>query len=535
MEKLTEAECMKIRKMNEEIAKRVNEDLDSAFAYADAHAKPEMKKVPGSMYDYFRAVERLYMADKEDEAAKLYAEITEDDYNDQMGQVPPLRMGSYWFIGGEQVSMGYYHLFIKLGGKYYTALCKPNAVQPVRDAIAHSESMAKGRDGATNESFVDAGSPDNMEKLKKLKPIVVRVTTDKGTSWTTRINGDLDSAKEYFMGNWFNTGTYPQEKMERAVKVELVEKPDESVVNEMKIELSADGKYLSTTTRYKTVKDAIASLKDKKDVEVAGKGKVDIDGKKITGKILKESTAYAQFSKLLNDTRKDYSKDGEDVVAVNGAFGNLAERFRNEDVYGVLATLRDLNIKAPASLAMYLAIVRDLDQRNVRAGFETQKHLDQFMVNIEKFFAKVYSEYKLKMQMARDGAKFDEIFPGAGDVKGEAPVVADRKMLDDVFAKWKATGNANESITESSIPVVDEVMNHLHDDHNLGIARDALETKYSVEEADAIMRDPFSAENTEIIRAALEEFLVEDEPVAESKVWKLAQTSLRESDIMRFV
>ena len=95
----------------------------------------------------------------------------------------------------------------------------------------------------------------------------------------------------------------------------------------------------------------------------------------------------------------------------------------------------------------------------------------------------------------------------------------------------------NESIKESSIPVVDEIMRNMSDDHNLGIIRDALQAYGYAGNVvnDAIMRDPFSAENTEIIRSALEGFLVEDEPVAESKVWALAQTSLRESEIMRFV
>ena len=58
-------------------------------------------------------------------------------------------------------------------------------------------------------------------------------------------------------------------------------------VNEKKIDLFADGKYLSTTTRFKSVKDAINSLKGKKTVDVAGKGAVSIVGKKITGEIVK--------------------------------------------------------------------------------------------------------------------------------------------------------------------------------------------------------------------------------------------------------
>lgn len=40
------------------------------------------------------------------------------------------------------------------------------------------------------------------------------VTTDKGTTWLTSINGTPKSIIKYFMHQWFNVGSYPIEKME---------------------------------------------------------------------------------------------------------------------------------------------------------------------------------------------------------------------------------------------------------------------------------------------------------------------------------
>jgi len=35
--------------------------------------------------------------------------------------------------------------------------------------------------------------------------ITVKVTCENGHTWYTDINGDIDSASEYFMGHYFNT------------------------------------------------------------------------------------------------------------------------------------------------------------------------------------------------------------------------------------------------------------------------------------------------------------------------------------------
>ena len=82
-----------------------------------------------------------------------------------------------------------------------------------------------------------------------------------------------------------------QKQMKRG---EVKESVDESTQNKT-IRLYADGKYLSTTGQYPTVKAAIASLEGKDTLDVAGRqltGKenpADIKGKKITGEIIKES------------------------------------------------------------------------------------------------------------------------------------------------------------------------------------------------------------------------------------------------------
>lgn len=49
----------------------------------------------------------------------------------------------------------------------------------------------------------------------------VKITTESGYNWTTEANGTNKSIRDYFLGKRFNVGSYPVEKMERAVKVEI--------------------------------------------------------------------------------------------------------------------------------------------------------------------------------------------------------------------------------------------------------------------------------------------------------------------------
>ena len=48
--------------------------------------------------------------------------------------------------------------------------------------------------------------------------IHVKVTT-KTTEWTSRFNGDIKKAKEYYLGKYFDVGNYPHEQMEEVIKI----------------------------------------------------------------------------------------------------------------------------------------------------------------------------------------------------------------------------------------------------------------------------------------------------------------------------
>jgi len=58
------------------------------------------------------------------------------------------------------------------------------------------------------------------------------LTTTSGHSWSTSINGSPEEVRAYFMGNWFDVGSYdetaPNEGFtsEKVVKVEHVEEHD---------------------------------------------------------------------------------------------------------------------------------------------------------------------------------------------------------------------------------------------------------------------------------------------------------------------
>lgn len=51
----------------------------------------------------------------------------------------------------------------------------------------------------------------------------MRVATIKTKShqWSTDINGTDAEIKSYFLGQYFNVGVYPQEKMEQVISVEV--------------------------------------------------------------------------------------------------------------------------------------------------------------------------------------------------------------------------------------------------------------------------------------------------------------------------
>jgi len=47
------------------------------------------------------------------------------------------------------------------------------------------------------------------------------VTTTSGHTWGTDINGSDESITEYFLGKFFDIGVYPEERLEKVVKVEI--------------------------------------------------------------------------------------------------------------------------------------------------------------------------------------------------------------------------------------------------------------------------------------------------------------------------
>lgn len=48
------------------------------------------------------------------------------------------------------------------------------------------------------------------------------ITTENGTQWATSINGTNSEIREYFMGNYFDVGVYPIEKMSKVVNLFII-------------------------------------------------------------------------------------------------------------------------------------------------------------------------------------------------------------------------------------------------------------------------------------------------------------------------
>lgn len=54
--------------------------------------------------------------------------------------------------------------------------------------------------------------------------ITVTVTFSDGDSLTTGINTDLEGAKDYYLGNWFNVGLGPEDHIVQAIAVKPLHK-----------------------------------------------------------------------------------------------------------------------------------------------------------------------------------------------------------------------------------------------------------------------------------------------------------------------
>lgn len=50
---------------------------------------------------------------------------------------------------------------------------------------------------------------------------IAKLTTKSGYTWQTRINGSVETIKDYFLGKPFNVESYPSEKKSKVIKVEI--------------------------------------------------------------------------------------------------------------------------------------------------------------------------------------------------------------------------------------------------------------------------------------------------------------------------
>lgn len=183
----------------------------------------ENKKLLGYAggFVYYQMGDKVYRGDYADEHPRLSFYSDIKDFKTQL-----------YDEGGNPVGVSEKSLYADGTSKYHPGL-KQEAI--------HRVTWSKGKDIFVTD--VEAGS--EKEASKKVKD---SVRADKIIS----------------------AGKYVKENMREKI---------------VKINLYADGEYLSSTTRYKTVKDAIASLSGKEKLSVAGKDEVDIKGKKITGEV----------------------------------------------------------------------------------------------------------------------------------------------------------------------------------------------------------------------------------------------------------
>lgn len=56
-------------------------------------------------------------------------------------------------------------------------------------------------------------------KEREEKMRFATITTESGYTWSTSINGTDEEINKYFMGQYFDVGVFPVEKMEKVVSV----------------------------------------------------------------------------------------------------------------------------------------------------------------------------------------------------------------------------------------------------------------------------------------------------------------------------
>jgi hypothetical protein len=62
---------------------------------------------------------------------------------------------------------------------------------------------------------------NNLWKTKDKKMKIAKLTTKSGYTWQTRVNGSVETIKDYFLGKPFNIESYPSEKKSKVIKVEI--------------------------------------------------------------------------------------------------------------------------------------------------------------------------------------------------------------------------------------------------------------------------------------------------------------------------
>ena len=172
----------------------------------------------------------------------------------------------------------------------------------------YADTSYEAQQKCAKENGIKKAYDINVVLAEKGGKQVTHVATESKGNFTTgaqRYNKKMDSIWAKAKAD----GAFSDENLAMAKEHEEVK--------ETKIQLFADGKYLSTTTKYKTVKDAVASVQGKDELEVAGRnltGKenpANTKGKKITGRIINEEVTpeEAQFGVNFQRFRNSASRE----------------------------------------------------------------------------------------------------------------------------------------------------------------------------------------------------------------------------------
>lgn len=262
------------------------------------------------------------------------------------------------------------------------------------------------------------------------------------------------------------------------------EAENESRVNEAKkIRVYADGKYLFTTTRYNSVKDAIASVEGKDSVDVAGRnltGKENpalIKGKKLTGEIVCESAApKGEYSKYFDKAVKEWERDTPNVTADDDDILNLAIRYW-EDETGMTANdnvIKDMR----KEFGLDESNTRQIRKRNAvneSVNFNTPKGA---AYQIKKNLAEIDSRWVKVRGKFQDLVKAETIYFHSihGDSIYSVVFVTDKALLDKEYTQSHVPGvivfetKDLKTLDQYIAPVTDKVDGKNESTDSAGIA-----------------------------------------------------------------